>query len=62
MRIPEIFEPVAQEVLRRMGAESTTRLGPDYYLIKTATPEAITDSEVAKFASWNLPADHTWPC
>ena len=62
VRIPEIFEGVAPEVLRRMGAESSTRLGPDFYLIKTASPEKITESEVAKFARWNLPADHTWPC
>lgn len=62
IRIPEIFEPVAAEVLKRMGAESQTRLGADYYLIKTASPNLVRDSEVSKFARWNLPMDHTWPC
>lgn len=62
VRIPEIFEGIAGEVLRRFGAVSHTRLGLDYYLIKTATPEAIQRSEAAKFARWNLPMDHTWPC
>jgi 23S rRNA C2498 (ribose-2'-O)-methylase RlmM len=31
-------------------------------LIKTTTPEAIQTSETAKFARWNLPLDHSWPC
>lgn len=62
VRIPEIFEGIAGEVLRRFGAVSHTRLGLDFYLIKTTTPEAIQRSEAAKFARWNLPMDHTWPC
>lgn len=62
VRIPEIFETVADEVLKRMGAVSQTRLGQDYYLIKTANPKAIRKSEVAKFARWNLPMEHSWPC
>ena len=62
VRIPEIFERVAGEVLGLVGALSSKRLGHDYYLIKTATPAVIHESEVAKFARWNLPVDHAWPC
>lgn len=62
VRIPEIFEGVADAVLSRFGATASKRLGGDYYLIKTATPEAIRESEVAKFARWNLPVEHAWPC
>ena len=62
VRIPEVLEAVAQEVLKRLGAVVHTRLGTDYYLIKTATPNLVKDSEVAKFVRWNLPMDHTWPC
>lgn len=62
VRIPEIFEGIAGEVLRRFGAESSTRLGHDYYLIKTPTPQAVRQSKASKFARWNLPMDHTWPC
>jgi 23S rRNA (cytidine2498-2'-O)-methyltransferase len=62
VRIPEIFEGIAGEVLRRFGAVSSTRLGHDYYLIKTPAPEMVQHSEAAKFARWNLPMDHTWPC
>jgi 23S rRNA (cytidine2498-2'-O)-methyltransferase len=62
VRIPEIFEGVAGQVLKRLGAVSQTRLGQDYYLIKTTTPKTVHDSEVAKFARWNLPLNHSWPC
>ena len=62
VRIPEIFAGIADDVLRRMGASSSTRLGQDYYLVKTATPAASRQSEAAKFARWNLPMEHTWPC
>lgn len=62
VRIPEIFEGIAGEVLKRFGTTSSTRLGHDYYLIKTTTPQVIQQSELAKFARWNLPMDHTWPC
>ncbi len=62
VRIPEIFAGIAGSVLRQLGAVSSTKLGQDYYLIKTATPAAIRDSEAAKFIRWNLPMDHTWPC
>lgn len=62
VRIPEIFEGIAESVLQRLGATASTRLGQDYYLIKTATPAAIRHSDAAKFVRWNLPMDHTWPC
>ena len=62
VRIPEIFAGIADTVLQQLGAVASTRLGQDYYLIKTATPAAIRQSEAAKFVRWNLPMDHTWPC
>lgn len=62
VRIPEVLEGVAEEVLKRFGAATNTRLGKDYYLIKPQTPQAIHLSEAAKFVRWNLPMDHTWPC
>jgi hypothetical protein len=62
VRIPEIFEGIAPEILRRFGAEKSTRLGLDFYLLKSASKTEIQASETAKFARWNLPMDHTWPC
>ncbi|MGK0188806.1 MAG: 23S rRNA (cytidine2498-2'-O)-methyltransferase [Verrucomicrobiales bacterium] len=62
VRIPEVFEGIADKVLEQFGAESTTRLGQEYYLIKTSFPKSVHQSNAAKFARWNLPMDHTWPC
>ena len=62
VRIPEIFEGIAEDILRRFGAQGCTRLGQDFYSIKTTTPGLIQDSEAAKFARWNLPLEHSWPC
>ncbi|MFT4551317.1 MAG: 23S rRNA (cytidine2498-2'-O)-methyltransferase [Verrucomicrobiales bacterium] len=62
VRIPSIFDGIANEVLLRLGAESHKRLGSDYFLISTSTPEAARESEVAKFVRWNLPVEHAWPC
>ena len=62
MRLPQIFAPVEGEVLARFGASGSKRLGADYHLIKTATPVEIHRSEAAKFARWNLPVEHAWPC
>lgn len=62
VRIPEIFEGIAGEVLKSFGAQGSTRLGLDFYSIKTTTPNLIHTAEAAKFARWNLPLDHSWPC
>ncbi len=62
VRVPEVFEGVADDVLRRMGAVSTKRLGQDYYLVRRDSPDAVGSSEVGKFARWNLPVEHAWPC
>lgn len=45
-----------------MGAEITKKLGSEYYLIQTPAPEAVGQSEAAKFIRWNLPLEHVWPC
>ena len=62
VRIPEVFDGVAGEVLKRMGAVLRKRLGQEYYLIDVEDAGAVRGSEVAKFLLWNLPMEHTWPC
>ncbi len=62
VRIPGVFEGVADEVLRRFGAASSVRLGPDYYLIDVAGVDAMFLSEAAKFVQWKLPVDYSWLC
>ena len=60
--LPEIFDGLASPILQALATTSVTRLGQEYYLIKTTNPAAIHNSEVAKFLRWNLPIHHTWPC
>ncbi|MFT4641349.1 MAG: 23S rRNA (cytidine2498-2'-O)-methyltransferase [Verrucomicrobiales bacterium] len=62
VRIPEIFESLADELLDRFSSPSSTRLGHDYYVVPTNLRQAIQHSEEAKFLRWNLPLEHTWPC
>lgn len=62
VRIDETFENSANAILEQFGALNCSRLGREYYLIKTLIPEAIRDAEAAKFARWNLPVEHSWPC
>jgi 23S rRNA (cytidine2498-2'-O)-methyltransferase len=62
VRLPELFDGITGDILARFGAESSTRLGRDYYLIRTTKPEAIETSEAALYVRWHLPMDHTWPC
>ena len=62
VRIPEVFDGVAEEVLQRMGGVLRKRLGQEYYLIDVPGSEAVQESEVSKFLLWNLPMEHQWPC
>ncbi len=62
VRIPEIFSGIADEILQRLEARSITKLGNEYYLIKTPKPKAVRQSDAAKFVRWNMPVEHAWPC
>jgi len=62
VRIPPIFDPIAPDVLDGIGAQTSKRLGPDFYLIKTSTSEKIRGSDLSKFVRWSLPVGHAWPC
>lgn len=62
VRIPAVFAEFSGEILAGLGATAGKRLGRDYHLIKLVRPEALRDSEAAKFIRWNLPLHHSWPC
>ncbi len=62
VRIPEIFSGIADEILQRFESQTHTKLGSEYYLIKTPKPDAVRQSGVAKFVRWNLQVEHAWPC
>lgn len=62
VRIPNIFAPVAEEVLERFQATSVKPLGTDYYFVKVPDGKVFRRSDAAMFAQWNLPMEQTWPC
>lgn len=62
VRIPNIFSPVAEEVLERFKATAVKRLGADYYMVKVPNGRVFRHSDAAMFAQWNLPMEQTWPC
>ncbi len=62
VRIPEVFAGMAAEILQRLGAGTATKLGSEYFLLKSLQPAALRESEAAIFVQWNLPAEHSWPC
>ena len=62
VRIPEVFVEWRDEILQGLGAESMKRLGKDYDVIRLSDPSVLFDSDAAKFLSWKLPIDHSWPC
>ncbi len=62
VRIPEVFADSADELLQRLGAAKSTKLGHEYYLIQTPRADAVSHSGVSLFLRWNLPIQHSWPC
>ncbi len=62
IRLPEVFAPWNREILALLEPASSTALGAEYHLIKTARPGLIRSGPAAPFISWNLPIQHSWPC
>lgn len=62
VRIPEVFSDAADELLQRLGATKSTKLGHEYHLIQTPHADAVSHSGVSLFLRWNLPIQHSWPC
>lgn len=62
VRIPEVFAGMAEEILQHLGAGTATKLGSDYFLLKSLPPAMLRESDAAVFVQWNLPVEHSWPC
>lgn len=62
VRIPEVFAPVAPEILRGLGAVHTTTLGTEYFSIKTPLAGPLREVPAALFTRWHIPLHHAWPC
>jgi 23S rRNA (cytidine2498-2'-O)-methyltransferase len=62
VRISEVFEGFAQDIVQGLSGEISKKLGSEYYLIQTSDPAALRQSDASKFIRWNLPVEHAWPC
>lgn len=62
IRISEVFSGFVPEILGILGADKVRKLGSEYFLFQTETPERITDSSAARFIRWHIPVEHSWPC
>lgn len=62
IRISDVFEDSVDDLLQRLGATKSTKLGHEYYLIQTPNSGAVRQSEASLFIRWNLPIQHSWPC
>lgn len=62
IRISEVFAPLIAELMEILGAEKVKKLGSEYYLFQTETPERIQDSAAARFIRFHVPIEHSWPC
>jgi hypothetical protein len=62
IRISEVFEAFAPEILAGLSGGISKKLGSEYYLIQASDQSALHQSEASKFVRWNLPVEHAWPC
>lgn len=62
IRISEVFSGLVPEILSMLGAEKVKKLGTEYFLFQTHTPELIKDSPAARFIRFHLLVEHSWPC
>lgn len=62
IRISEVFSGLVSEILGILGAEKVKKLGSEYFLFHTETPELIRNSSAARFIRWHIPLEHSWPC
>ena len=62
IRISEVFSGLIPEILGLLGAEKVRKLGSEFFVFQTETPERITDSPAARFIRWHIPVEHSWPC
>ena len=62
IRISKNFEHLADDIVNDLGATLTKRLGQEYFLIKCQNPNAMMDSDAARYIRWKLEMNHAWPC
>jgi hypothetical protein len=62
IRVSEVFSGLVPEIFGILGAEKVKKLGSEFFVFQTGTPERIKDSPAARFIRWHFPVEHSWPC
>jgi len=62
IRVSEVFSGLIPEILGILGAEKVKKLGSEFFVFQTESPELITASPAARFIRWHIPVEHSWPC
>lgn len=62
IRISEVFSSLTAEILSLLAADKVKKLGREYFIFHTDTPEAIQNPSAARFIRWHIPVEHSWPC
>ena len=62
IRVSEVFSGLIPEILALLGAEKVKKLGSEFFVFQTESPELITASPAARFIRWHIPVEHSWPC
>jgi 23S rRNA C2498 (ribose-2'-O)-methylase RlmM len=62
IRISEVFSGLVPEILGLLNADKVKKLGSEFFVFQTETPELISDSPAARFIRWHIPVEHSWPC
>ena len=62
IRVSEVFSGLIPEILGILGTEKVKKLGSEFFVFQTESPELITASPAARFIRWHIPVEHSWPC
>lgn len=62
IRLPEVFAPFHEEILKRLGIASAKLLGREYWLFSSDRAMDATHQACGLWLRWQMRVDHAWPC
>ncbi|MFY7818558.1 MAG: SAM-dependent methyltransferase [Akkermansiaceae bacterium] len=62
IRISEVFAPMHEEILERMGIVRAKRMGVEYWLFSADELLDVESSRAGLWIRWRMRVDHAWPC
>jgi 23S rRNA (cytidine2498-2'-O)-methyltransferase len=62
IRISEVFAPLHESILARLGIAKAKRLGREYWLFSHDEGIDLSAKDAALFIRWQMEVHHSWPC